>query len=93
MDAIAAIRDGGLANNPKFFGSTLAEIVARSASNNSSWNGDYAYSVATPNSRFWFAMGNRSFNSSQVGVFAFYGSNSGGGAAEHHSHRTILLGY
>jgi hypothetical protein len=94
VDAQNTIQIGGLANNPLFFGTATAEIVATAANTRGGWNGDFANSVYTP-TRLWFIRGGRpnetEANLPGTGIFAFYGASAGVDATS--GHRTILSGY
>ena len=81
---------GGLANNPKFFGTATSE-TASIADWRGSWNGDQAITPALPSSMSWFRRGNQSIDMATAGVFAH--NTQSGIDASNLSHRTILLGY
>ncbi|MCL2002342.1 DUF2974 domain-containing protein [Candidatus Saccharibacteria bacterium] len=92
MSNTFAIRDGRLANNPRFFGSNTAEIIAYRGTNNlGSWNNDYTGTVYS--ARPWFILGGHSANDNYAGMFAFNRDDDGGSNPNNISHRTILLGY
>jgi hypothetical protein len=89
VNSETAIRNGGLAGNPLFFGSSTAETIS-TATNTGSWNGDHAYSVHSTES--WATPGGgTSNNGSAAGIFN--SENLNGSAFNTRSHRTILSGY
>ncbi|MCL2001796.1 hypothetical protein FWG76_00105 [Candidatus Saccharibacteria bacterium] len=92
MSNVNAIRIGGLANKPAFFGTTSAEIVSVvAAGRDVSWNGDMADFVNSTNP--WFYRGGaHAQDGSQAGVFASH-PRTGDSSQYWTSHRTILLGY
>jgi hypothetical protein len=88
VNDIAAIRNGGLAGNSKFFGSATAEIIS-TAVTNGSWNGDRSESMQS--TAPWPALGGQAPNGTQAGSFAF--ARETGGVFDYMGHRTILSGY
>ena len=90
MSNNAAVRNGGFANNPLFFGSNTAEIISTTSSGTvGSWNDDYTVTVASDIP--WGSLGGQSIDGINAGMFAL--SRDSGGGHETRSHRTILLGY
>jgi hypothetical protein len=88
-----AIYNGGLAGNPRFFGSATAEIVSI-ANQYGSWNGDYsrAHHATESSNRPWSTLGGQSNDGiGRPGTFAFYSRT--GNTNNYISHRTILSGY
>ena len=87
----SAIVNGGLANKPSFFGSSIAEIVSSANTLNGSWNGDRSPSNISTNP--WLGRSGHSNLGFEIGIFSFNGMSAGGGPQYYTSHRTILLGY
>jgi hypothetical protein len=79
---------GSLANKPKFYGDTIAEVIGSNIYVGS-WNDDRA---RTPSSSyFWLIFGSASNYGSNAGIFSS-GAERGDVVFEY-SHRTILSGY
>ena len=89
VSANLAIANGGLANNPAFFGSSTAEIGSN-ITTGSGWNSDHlASAFATAP---WFTRGGGANSVNGAGVFEMNALGAGG-VNSSTSHRTILLGY
>ncbi|MCL2001985.1 hypothetical protein FWG76_01080 [Candidatus Saccharibacteria bacterium] len=90
MNDAAAIRNGSLANNSRFFGDNTSETTSTALNGtNGSWNIDRANFFTTSS---WMNTGGSSGNGADSGIFA-HDVNTGGQIANHIGHRTILLGY
>jgi hypothetical protein len=91
VDSNLAIVQGNLANKPKFFGTSTAEIasiVPPAGRYDGGWNSDWTLTVTSTHIPI---RGGRSNEVVPVGVFAFHMQT--GGVIDHVSHRTILSGY
>jgi hypothetical protein len=88
VDGISVILNGGLAGKPRFFGTSLAEILSHATLANS-WNGDGTRMVSSGSP--WYMFGDQSGFGTRAGVFNSHDySGSADGIV---SHRTILSGY
>jgi hypothetical protein len=88
VNSDVAIRNGGLADNPLFFGSATSEILSANDLRGS-WNRDQAYPVISSYS--FFTRGGPANYGTDTGAVAF--SRSNGVASATAGHRTILSGY
>ncbi|MCL2001919.1 hypothetical protein FWG76_00750 [Candidatus Saccharibacteria bacterium] len=88
MSNTGAIYNGGLANKPRFFGSSTSEIVSLTGANGN-WNSGRSESVRATDP--WFYMGALSGVTNYRGIFS--SAHTPGSTSSTISHRTILLGY